>query len=131
MATITKVKLSGSTDGRGIKLTDNASSTNNDTGYTIHTAVSGTTDFDEVWLWAHNSSTAGVKLTIEFGNAVASGATTASTDPDDRIEVTVPPEEGLMQVIPGLILQNACLIRAFAASQNVITIHGFVNRIDY
>jgi hypothetical protein len=131
MATFTKVKLSGSTDGRGIKLTDTASSTNNDAGYTIHTAVSGTTDFDEVWLWAHNSSTAGVKLTLEFGNAVASGATTASTDPDDRIEVTIPPESGLTQVVPGLILQNACLIRAFAGSANVVTIHGFVNRIDY
>ena len=131
MATYTKVKLSGSTDGRGIKLTDTASSTNNDAGYTIHTAVVGTTDFDEVWLWAHNSSTAAVKLTLEFGNAVASGATTASTDPDDRIEVTIPPEEGLMQICPGLVLQNACLIRAFAASANVVTIHGFVNRIDY
>ena len=131
MAAITKVILSGSTNGRGIKLTDTAASTNNDTGYTIHTAVAGTTDIDEVWLWAHNSSTAGVKLTLEFGNAVASGATTASTAPDDQIEVSIPPEEGLMQVIPGLILQNACLIRAFASAANVITIHGFVNRIDY
>tara|TARA_R100001594_G_scaffold30857_1_gene57646 strand:- start:221 stop:616 length:396 start_codon:yes stop_codon:yes gene_type:complete len=131
MAAITKVLLSGSTNGRGIKLTDTAASTNNDTGYTIHTAVSGTTDIDEIWLWAHNSSTSPVKVTIEFGNAVASGATTASTDPDDRIEVTVPGEQGLMQIIPGLCLQNACLVRAFAATGNVITIHGFCNRIDY
>ena len=131
MAAITKGLVSGATDGRGIKLTDTAASTNNDTGYTIHTAVSGTTDIDEIWLWAHNSSTSPVKVTIEFGNAVASGATTASTDPDDRIEVTVPGEQGLMQIIPGLWLQNACVVRAFAATGNVITIHGFCNRIDY
>ncbi len=131
MATFTKIKLSGSTDGRGIKLTDTAASTNNDAGYTIHTAVSGTTDFDEIFLWAHNSSTAGVLCTIEFGNNVSGGATTASTDPDDRIDVTIPPQSGLTMVVPGLVLQNSCIVRGHASVADVITIHGFCNRIDY
>lgn len=122
MAAITKVILSGSTNGLGIKLTDTASSSNTDAGYLIHTAVSGTTDIDEVWLYAHNSSTAAVKLTLEWGGVTA---------PDNTIEVTLPPEEGLMQVAPGLLLQNGLHIKAFAASANVVTIYGFVNRIDY
>jgi len=122
MAAITKVILSGSTTGLGIKLTDEATSGASDAGYLIHTAVSGTTDMDEVWLWAHNSSTSPVKLTLEWGGVTA---------PDNTIEVTVPAEQGLMQVAPGLLLQNGLLIKAFAATGNVITIYGFVNRIDY
>ena len=122
MAAITKVILSGSTTGMGIKLTDTSTSGNTDAGYLIHTAVSGTTDMDEVWLYAHNSSTAGVKLTLEWGGVTA---------PDNTIEVTLPPEEGLMQVAPGLLLQNGLHIKAFASAANVVTIYGFVNRIDY
>ncbi len=122
MAAITKVILSGSTTGLGIKLTDTATSGNTDAGYLIHTAVAGTTDIDECWLFAHNSSTAGVKLTLEVGGVTA---------PDNTIEVTLPPEEGLMQVLPGLLLQNGLHIKAFASAANVVTIYGFVNRIDY
>tara|TARA_R100000458_G_scaffold23416_1_gene20966 strand:- start:618 stop:986 length:369 start_codon:yes stop_codon:yes gene_type:complete len=122
VATYTKVILSGSTNGLGIKLTDTASSGNTDAGYLIHSAVSGTTDMDEVWLFCHNSSTAGVVLTLEWGGVTA---------PDNTIEVTIPPEEGLMQVAPGLLLQNGLHIKAFASAANVLTIYGFVNRIDY
>ena len=46
MATFTKQKLSGSTDGKGIKITSNTGGS----GTTVHTAVTGTTDFDEVWI---------------------------------------------------------------------------------
>ena len=52
MATITKQLLSGSTQGTGIKLTDTSTSGNTDAGYLIHTAVSGPTDIDEIWIWA-------------------------------------------------------------------------------
>tara|TARA_R110000824_G_C14949738_1_gene650783 strand:- start:33 stop:386 length:354 start_codon:yes stop_codon:yes gene_type:complete len=117
MAAITKVVLSGSTNGLGIKIAQTTA-----TGDTIHTAVAGTTDIDEVWLFAHNSSTAGVKLTLEWGGV---------TDIDNTIEVTLPPEEGLMQIAPGLLLRNGLHIKAYAASTNVVTIYGFVNRIDY
>tara|TARA_R100000458_G_scaffold57221_1_gene63099 strand:+ start:872 stop:1225 length:354 start_codon:yes stop_codon:yes gene_type:complete len=117
MAAITKVVLSGSTNGLGIKIGQTTA-----TGDAIHTAVAGTTDIDEVWLWAHNSSTAGVKLTLEWGGVTAV---------DNTIEVTLPPEEGLMQIAPGLLLRNGLHIKAYAASTNVVTIYGFVNRIDY
>ena len=50
MATFTKLKLSGSTDGKQIKVSQTATA-----GTTIHTAHA--TSLDEVWLWAVNSST--------------------------------------------------------------------------
>lgn len=112
-----KAPLSGSTNGRGIKVVQTAS-----TGTTIHTAVSGTTanTFDEIWLWAVNSDTTARKLTIEFGG---------TTSPDDLIEQTIPPESGLFLVVPGLVLDNAKVVTAFCATANVVMIHGYVNEI--
>lgn len=117
MATAKKRKLSGSTDGRLIKVA--ATST---PGTTIHTAVAGTTagTYDEIWLYAMNSNSANVLLTIEFGG---------TTDPDDLIQVYVPFDSGLYLIIPGLILQNGTVVKAFAATTNVIVIGGFVNTI--
>lgn len=117
MATAVKRKLSGSTDGKAIKITQTATA-----GDTIHTAVAGTTagTFDEIWLWAYNGHTAAVVLTIEFGGA---------TVPDQNIVVTIPSKSGLIPIVPGLILQNGMVVKAFAASANVITINGFVNAI--
>jgi hypothetical protein len=113
MATYAKSKLSGSTDGKQIKVVATATA-----GTTIHTADA--TALDEIWLWAVNSSAADVKLTIEWGEATA---------PDGNIEVTIPAESGYVLVIPGLLLTNSLVVKAFAASANVILINGYVNRI--
>ena len=115
MATMAKVLLSGCTQGKGIKVVQTATA-----GTTIHTAVGGTSDLDEIWLWAVNSSAFDVKLTLEWGEATA---------PDGNVEVTIPAESGLVQIAPGLLLQNTLVVKAFAATANVIMIHGFVNRI--
>ena len=118
MATFTKNKLSGSTDGMAIKLTGN----NTAGAVTVHTAVAGTTAgvFDEIWLYASNTSTSAVKLTIEWGTATAA---------DGNIELTVAAEAGLVLVIAGLILQNARVVTAFAGTADVILLTGFVNSI--
>jgi hypothetical protein len=115
MATYSKVVLSGSTQGKGIKVVQTATA-----GTTIHTAVAGTSDMDEIWLWAVNSSASPVKLTLEWGQADA---------PDGNIEQTIPAESGLVLVAPGLLLQNELVVKAFAGTANVVLIHGFVNRI--
>ncbi|MFA7087328.1 MAG: hypothetical protein WC145_11735 [Aliarcobacter sp.] len=109
-----KRKLSGSTDGKGIKVA--ATQT---VGTTIHAAVSGTIagTFDEVWLWAQNNHTEAVTLTIEFGSA--------STE--DNIIMDIPSKEGLVPVVPGFLLQNDATVKAFASVADVITVHGFVN----
>lgn len=116
MATYSKVLLSGSTQGKQIKVAATATP-----GTTIHTAVSGTTDLDEIWLYAVNSSASAVKLTIEWGEATA---------PDGNIEVTLAAEDGYQLVVPGLLLQNGLVVKAFAGTADVILINGYVNRID-
>ena len=117
MATAVKRKLSGSTDGKPIKVVETATP-----GTAIHTAVAGTTagTFDEIWLYAYNSDASAVELTIEFGGATA---------PDQNIKVTLASKSGLQLIVPGLILQNAATVKAFASSANVITVSGFVNSI--
>ena len=116
MATFSKIPLSGSTNGRMIAVSATATA-----GTLIHTSVSGTSSIDEVWMYAVNSSTSAVKLTVEYGG------TTANTD---HIEITVSGESGLVLILPGLILQNSLVVRAFAGTANVINISGYVNRIS-
>lgn len=118
MATFSKTVLSGSTDGKGIKVVQTATA-----GTTIHTGSATAATLHEVWLYAVNSSASDVKLTIEWGEATA---------PDGNIEYTVKAENGLYLIIPGLILKgNATplVVKAFAATANVIVIHGYVNVI--
>lgn len=118
MATFSKEILSGSTDGRAIKVAATATP-----GTTIHTGSATATTYDEIWLYAQNTDTTDRKLTIEWGSTSA---------PDDLIEFTVKAENGLYLIVPGLILKgNATqlVVRAFAATADVLTISGYVNRI--
>ena len=121
MATLSKLCLQpAGTTGTGLAIKVAATET---AGTAIHTASDTATTIDEIWLYAVNTSASSVKLTIEWGEATA---------PDGNIEVTVQPEAGLVTIIPGLLLQGnatAKVVRAFAATADVITIHGFVNRI--
>ncbi len=109
---VTKQLLSGSTDGRQIKVVAVATP-----GTTVHLTV---TDKDEVWLWAHNCSDLPVELTVEWCDV---------TSPDDLVKFTVPPKDGLFMLIPGLIMTNNRTIRAFAATASVVMVSGYVNRI--
>ena len=112
-----KIELTGSTDGRPIKIAATATP-----GTTIHTAqaATGADNYDEIWLWAFNSDTTARKLTIEFGG---------TTSPDDTIEQTIGAETGLPLVCPGLVLQNSLVVKAFCATTNVVMLVGYVNRI--
>ena len=120
MATFTKVALSGSTQGKGIKVVATAS-----TGTTIHATGTSSTIIDEIWLYAYNSSTGLVTLTVEFGGTTA---------PDNNIKIDIPPTSGLTLVVPGLILTGtgaaANTVTAFAGTANVVTLSGYVNRIS-
>jgi len=115
MATFSKLALSGSTNGKPISVSASATP-----GTIIHTAQSGTSGLDEVWLYAVNTSASAVKLTVEFG-----GTTSV-----ENIELTLTGESGLVLVIPGLVLNNSEVVRAFAGTASVISISGYVNRIS-
>ncbi len=116
MATLTKLPLSGSTNGRPIKVVATATA-----GTTIHTtaATTGVDNYDEIWAWAYNSDSANQTLTIEFGGTSA---------PDDTIQISLAFQAGLFFVLPGIILQNSLVVKAFASKANVVTICGYVNR---
>ncbi len=118
MATFTKTKLSASTDGRAIKVAATATA-----GDTIHTGSGTATTYDEIWIYAQNTSASDVKLTLEWGGTTA---------PDDLIELTITAEAGLTLVAPGLLIKgnaSPLIVKAFAATTNVITLHGYVNQI--
>jgi hypothetical protein len=112
---VSRIPLSGSTHGRGIKIAATAS-----TGTTVHTATSSTTDCDVVTLYAYNSSASAVNLTIQWGG---------TTSVDDDIKLSIPATSGLTLVAPDLVLRNSLVLAAYAGTTNVVTIHGFVNRV--
>lgn len=120
MATFTKTTLSGSTQGKAIKVAATAS-----VGTTIHATGTSASIIDEIWLYAYNSSAGAVTLTIQYGGTTAV---------DNDIKLTIPASAGLTLVVPGLLLTGtgsaANTVYAYAGTTNVITISGYVNRIS-
>ena len=98
---------------------------------TIHTSSATTTTIDEVWLYATNTATTAVQLTIFYG-----GTATGSNNYAPIVQ-TIPALSGLTLVVPGLILTNgastsAAYATALSTTSNaasVINISGYVNRI--
>jgi hypothetical protein len=115
MATYTKVKLSGSTDGKPVKIAATATA-----GTTVHTAHA--TALDEIWIWLTNTDTSDRTVTIEFGSV---------TDPDGLIlkTVTLPANSFPTPVITGQILTNSMVVGIFASSANKVLATGYVNRV--
>jgi hypothetical protein len=119
MAIYSKLKFSESAQGKAIKVAATSSP-----GTTIHSTGTLATVQDEIWLYAYNSSSAAVILTLQFGGTTAV---------DNDIKLSIPATSGLTLVLPGLILTGtgsaANSVLAYAATTNVITISGYVNRI--
>jgi hypothetical protein len=118
MATYSRVLLGGSTDGDPIKVAATATP-----GTTIHTAVAGSSAWDEVYLWVTNTDGSARTLTIEWGG---------TTDPDHLIvkALSIPANSPPIPVVTGQSINNGGLIKAFASSANVLLITGHVNRIS-
>lgn len=118
MPTYTKLILSGSVDGTGIRVTATATP-----GTLIHTATSGAGQdtFDELWVYAGCTQPTPVNTTIQLG-----------TETDDKINVhSVVPGAygGLICLIPGFPIRNGLVVSATAATAQHVNIFGFVNRI--
>ena len=115
MASYAADKGSVSTSGMGVKVAATGSP-----GTTIHTATAGATNFDEVWMWAVNTSAIDVLLTIQFGGVTAV---------DNDIPFTVKAKDGLKIVLVGNRLNGGLLVKAYADTTNVIVIYTNINRI--
>ena len=116
MATFTKRFLSGSVNGCGISVISASGGTAGTAG-TIHECSAGTSGKEEIWLWAYNSHTSDVVLSVEFGTSALPR------------KVTIPSQAGLVPVIPGIPLNDGMKVQAFAGSAGVVVIDGFVNQI--
>ena len=118
MATFAKIHLSGSTQGKPIPVAAIATP-----GTLIHTAIAGTSSYDEVYLLVANLTGAAVTLTLEWGGV---------TDPDHLLvkQVSIPANSGPIPIAVGQILHNALVVRAFASSASALTITGWINRIQ-
>lgn len=119
------INLSASPDGSPIQITTTgptnltgAAAVTLVTGQTIHSGVAGTSQYDEIFLYATNRANSGVHLMLQWG-AVISG---------DHIQVTVPPNDGLTLVSPGVVINSGSLLRGYASAANHISIMGYVQR---
>lgn len=117
MASYSRQLLSGSTNGRAIPVAATATA-----GTLIHTAVSGTTSYDEVYLFASNVTAAAATLTIEWGGVL---------DPGDHMvkAISIPANSPPIPIATGQSLQNGLVVRAFSGTASAINLTGFVNRI--
>lgn len=109
--TYTLNHLSGSTDGQPIKVTGDATGSS----VTVHTAVAGTSSFDEIYIFANNTTTTAVDVTIEFGGTTAG----------DKIIRTIPAKTTKL-IVEGAPLQNDKVVTAFASTVDAINLYGKV-----
>jgi len=114
MAVFSKEFLAGTGDGTQMVLAQTVSGS----AETVHTVPASV--IDEVWLYATNNDASSVNLTILLGG---------TTNPDDYIQLGVPAKSGLTLVVPGLPLDEALVIKAFASVASKISLSGYVNRI--
>ena len=113
MATYTKVIPSASTNGKPVIIAVSGSP-----GTLFHTAVTGTSDLDEIWMYLTNITDSDIVVTLEWGEA------------EDHIIGNAPSKSGLILVAPGILLQNSLTVKAFADTVSGVYLHGFVNRIE-
>lgn len=103
-----RLNLSGGTDGKPIAVTATATP-----GTTIHAAHA--TALDEIVLFAANTHTSDLEITIEDGSTAA------------PIKVTIPTKQGYW-FLGIFLLTNAATVKIFCATASVIFVRGHVVR---
>lgn len=89
---VKEFKLSGSTKGLGILLTQTATP-----GTVLHVTGNDAAKDEEIWLYFENEHTADIVVVIEFGGV---------TTPGNTIRVPIPFGQGLVLAVPGFILSD-------------------------
>ena len=114
MPTYTKAPLSSAISGEQIQITGSGIAQLT----TIHASVDSA--YDEVWLYATNTSDADVQMVLTWAN----------TGVRDQMYATIPYKAGRSLIIDGKLLSGtANSVKAYAAAGNAINVDGFVNRI--
>jgi hypothetical protein len=118
MAVFSGAPLSGSTNGRPISITATATP-----GTIIHTAVSGTAGFDELFVWVSNTSGSAVTLTVEWGG---------TSDPADHLvkAYSIAANSLPIPIALGQRVQGGVVVRAFASTTAVLNATGYYNRVQ-
>jgi hypothetical protein len=110
--------LSASTSGQPIAVAATATP-----GTAIHGATGETGDFDEVYLWVSNVTTAAATLTIEWGG---------TTDPTHHMvkALSIPANSPPIPIVTGCVVSDGVIVRAFSGTASALNITGYVNRIE-
>jgi hypothetical protein len=120
MASFSKTYLTGSADGTGILLTGTTAGSS----VAVHTGATAVGTIDEVFIYASNTqATTAVNVTLLIGSDAVT----------DQITASIPAQDGLYQLVPGLILAGtttALVVSAYAGTASVCNIFGYVNRIS-
>lgn len=115
--TYVKGFISGSSNGKMVVVSASSSP-----GTIVHTAISGSANKEEVWIYGTNRHTSNVGLIIEWGG----------TSSADQIPLSLQPGAGLNLLVPGLPLNNSLVVRAYVSASstiNLINLVGFTNQI--
>lgn len=118
MATYSRQLLSASTNGLPVVVAATATP-----GTTIHTAIAGTTSYDEVYMWVSNVTASAATLTVQWGG---------TTDPTNDMvyQYSVPANSPPIPIATGQVLQNGLLVKAWSGTASALNITGYVNRIQ-
>jgi hypothetical protein len=117
MATITRIPLSASVNGKGVKVAQTAIAT---PGTAIHQAAAGVGSTDYVDLYAANEDDTVRVLVIGWGDTGAI---------DNTITVSLSPKSGLIPIAERLPINNGLYVRAATDVANKVVIYGSVARL--
>lgn len=115
MAIMTRLPLSGSTNGKSISITSA------EPGQTIHTVSTATAVKDTLYLFAQNIATDTTReLTLNWGG----------TGSRDAMYFNILSRDGLYGIVPGLTLIGATdiVVRGYGTSTGSLLIYGYVDR---
>lgn len=110
-----RILLTNSTSGRPIKLVNVANPGDN-----IHAAIATPGQFDEIHLWATNTTAANKTVTVQWGGVTAVN--------DEFVSALVLLPNTTTKVVDGLILNNAA-VKAYASVTNTVLITGYAIRL--
>ena len=105
--------FTGSTDGTPIPIT----STDSAGAQTLHTS---STKKGEVYLFIGNNSTLAVESFVELGDTVS------------PIRTLISPSQGLVPILPGVLLRNGKVLKAYCSTVSTAALHavGWVNELS-